>query len=167
MLHKRECCGAQATRQSSTSWAMFLWTSHAIAWVLQHKKASHCLTLWWKFKINKPFDVKECNQHCFHIWFNVSCRLWSRRWCTFSVTPLLHSLWVIPLTPRFATCDDFRYKSLISSQIIIHYTAHIQAAGSLIAQEEQISQILISCEVLLSESVEIKLQGIPVTTSNS
>jgi len=68
MLCGREhCCDAEATHLTATI-QCFLRTS--ITQLLEHFKVKllvNSLTLWYEFKVDEPLDVKEADQHGFHI----------------------------------------------------------------------------------------------------
>ena len=58
---------AEATRLTATIQAF---SSHSIMQSLEHFKVIQMvisLTLWYEFKVDEPFDVKEADQHGFHI----------------------------------------------------------------------------------------------------
>jgi len=96
MLCGREhCCDAETTHLTTTIQGFSL---HSITQSLEHFKVKllvNILTLWYEFKVDKPFDVKEADQHGFHIWFDLPCLFCSWRWCTFPLTWLLLCLRVV------------------------------------------------------------------------
>jgi hypothetical protein len=63
------CRDAEATHLAATVAAF---SSHSITQLLEHfqvlvKLLVNSLTLWYKFKVDEPFDVKEADPHGFHV----------------------------------------------------------------------------------------------------
>ena len=142
-LPHTQCCVGRSTvvMQKPLTWPPQFgsFSSHSITQSPEHFKVKllvSSLTLWYEFKVDEPFDVKEADQHGFHIWFDLPRLFWSRRWCTFPLTWLLLCLRVVPITPWFISCDHFGQNVWISFQLIFQFTAHIQTTGSLILREQ-------------------------------
>ena len=129
-------------------------SSYSITQLLEHFKVKllvNSLTLWYEFKVDEPFYVKEADQHGFHIWFDLPRRFWSRRWCTFPLNSLLLCLQVVPVTPWFISYDDFGQKSesVFSWSFISRQHPNEWLSDPPRASKERILQQLVSCEVLL------------------
>ena len=63
----KHCPDAEATHLTATIQGV---SSHSIMQSLKYFKVKllvNSLTLWYKFKVDEPFDVKEADQHVFHI----------------------------------------------------------------------------------------------------
>jgi len=69
---RQHCTDAEATHLTATIWGVFFAQHHTQ--LLEHFKVKllvNSLTLWYEFKVDEPFDVKEADQQVFT--FDLTC----------------------------------------------------------------------------------------------
>jgi len=171
LMHTQRCVGGSIVlMQKPLAWPpqFRAFSSHSITQSLEHFKVKllvNSLTLCYEFKVDKPFDVKESDQHGFHIWFDLPHLLLVSEMMLFSIdlivalspghtrNTMIHLLWW------------FWTKSLY--QISVDLSFHCTHTNDWLsdpprASEERISQQLVSCEVILLKFVDMsstKLQS--------